>query len=252
MKAEAFIIHLARARGRAPQVERLCRSLPMPVTVIDAVDGAALGADEIAAVYRPCFHRPRYPFRLHDSEVACFLSHRAAWQAILARGLDAGLVVEDDVELDNGRFPAALGLALAHMRGADVVRFPKKARGEKGPAVAAGEGTRLLAPRHVMLGMQAQLVGREATRRLLAFTETFDRPVDTLLQMQWLHGVRMLSVMPVAIREVAGTLGGSTVQQKAKPLSEILSRELQRTRYRFAVRLFDGLKSRPGGGRPES
>jgi GR25 family glycosyltransferase involved in LPS biosynthesis len=244
MKVEAIIIHLSRAEGRWPQVERLQQQLPMTVTVLDAVDGQALADDEVRAVYRRRLHRPRYPFEMRRSEVACFLSHRAAWQMILDRGLDAGLIVEDDVELDKAGFRPVLKLAISHMLKSNAIRFPKKAWGETGPVVAEAGDTRIVAPRHVRLGMQAQLVGCDAARAFLAFTETFDRPVDTMLQMDWLHQVRMLSAMPVAIREVAAELGGTTVQKKAKSLTEILSRELLRARYRFAVRMHRAATSR--------
>ncbi|MCT7374872.1 glycosyltransferase family 25 protein [Chelativorans salis] len=236
MKAEAFIIHLARAHGRARQVERLRQSLPLPVTVIDAVDGQTLPEEKVAEVYKPRLHRPRYPFPLRISEIACFLSHRKAWAAIVDRKLDAGLVVEDDVEIDTARFAEVFDLALAHMQGNDLVRFPKKARGEKGRVAAHSGVARLIAPRHPRLGMQAQLVSRDAAKALLTFTHVFDRPVDTTVQMQWLHGVRVLSAMPVAIREVAGELGGTTVQGKGKPFVEVLAREVQRTIYRASVR----------------
>ncbi|WP_159591628.1 glycosyltransferase family 25 protein [Chelativorans xinjiangense] len=236
MKAEAFIVHLARAHGRARQVERLRQSLPLPVTVIEAVDGQTLPEEKVAEVYKPRLHRPYYPFPLRISEVACFLSHREAWQAIVDRKLDAGLVVEDDVEIDPSRFADVLDLALAHAGRGDLVRFPKKARGEKGRVAAHSGSARLIAPRHPRLGMQAQIVGRDAAKVLLAFTHVFDRPVDTTVQMQWLHGVRVLSAMPVAIREVAEELGGTTVQGKGKPFAEVLAREVRRAIYRAAVR----------------
>lgn len=234
MKVEAFVIHLERAHDRTSQVGRVKNSLPMPVTVIGAVDGQGLSQEEISAVYRPALHRPRYPFRLRPSEIACFLSHRKAWSAIIERGLDAGLVIEDDVEIDGDRFAAVLDLALARARRGDLVRFPKKARGEA-RQMAAAHAARLVAPRHPGLGMQAQLVGRGAAEALMAFTRTFDRPVDTTAQMRWLHGIRVLEAAPVAIREVAADLGGTTVQGKSKPLSEILTREFRRTVYRVSA-----------------
>jgi GR25 family glycosyltransferase involved in LPS biosynthesis len=241
MKVEAFVIHLSRAQGRAPQVERLKASLPMPVTVIDAVDAELLRDDEIETVYRPDLQRPRYPFPLRRTEIACFLSHRKAWQTIIERGLDAGLVVEDDVELQPN-FQEVLGLSLGHATPGDYLRFPKQAR-ERGRATAEAGASCLFEPRALGLGMQAQLVGRDAASELLAFTREFDRPVDTTIQMRWLHGVRVLSSTPVAIREVAAELGGTTVQGKEKPFTEILSREVSRAGYRFAVRIRNVLNS---------
>ncbi|NMG40596.1 glycosyl transferase [Chelativorans sp. ZYF759] len=237
MKVEAFIIHLPRATARKPQVSKLAAALPMEVSVVEAVDGMELGDAAIASHYVRQLHRPRYPFALGRGEIACFLSHRKAWREIVERGLDAGFVVEDDVDVETAEFGPTLDLALAHMNPADVVRFPRKADDGLGPLVASAGSSGLRTTRRVGLGMQAQLVGREAAISLLSFTEVFDRPVDTTVQMQWKHGIRILTTRPIAIREVAGELGGTTAQKRGpKSLTEKLSREILRARYRFAVR----------------
>ncbi|MFI0845402.1 glycosyltransferase family 25 protein [Mesorhizobium sp. IMUNJ 23232] len=237
MKAEAFIIHLGRAEARRPQVDRLTATLPLPVNVVDAVDGMALGDDEIEAVYRRHLYGPRYPFALRKAEVGCFLSHRKAWQAIVDRGLDAGLIVEDDVEPVDGSFEAALALAMKTVRAGDYIRFPYRSHTDSGAEVAkAGEAT-LVEPAHVGLGMQMQLVGRQAAAELLKMTETFDRPVDTTIQMRWRAKVRILAVRPPAVRQIGHLLGGTIVQKKSKPLGEVLSREVKRAWYRLALRV---------------
>jgi len=236
MQAEAFIIHLERAEGRRPQVEALKASLPLPVNVVDAVDGLKLSDSEIDAVYRRNVHRPRYPFELRAAEVGCFLSHRKAWREIIDRGLDAGLIVEDDVQPEGEAFREALTMALKAIKPGDYVRFPYRSHTDKGRQVGGWTGAMLVEPDHVGLGMQMQLVGREAAEELLKATEIFDRPVDTTIQMRWLTRARILSVSPVCIRQIDHMLGGTVVQKKSKPLSEVISREIKRAWYRLAVR----------------
>jgi GR25 family glycosyltransferase involved in LPS biosynthesis len=237
IRAEAFIIHLARAEARKPQVERLAATLPLPINVINAVDGLALGDREIEAAYRRHLYRPRYPFALRKAEIGCFLSHRKAWQAIIDRGLDAGLIVEDDVEPDEELFGPALELAMKTIRPGDYIRFPYRSHTDSGAEVAKTGGVLLVEPTHVGLGMQLQLVGREAAAELLKATETFDRPVDTTIQMRWLAKIRILAVRPPAVRQIGHLLGGTVVQKKSKPLSEVLSREVKRAWYRLALRI---------------
>ena len=237
IRAEAFIIHLKRAELRKPQVERLTAALPLPVNVVDAVDGLALADGQIDAVYRRHLHRPGYPFELRKAEIGCFLSHRKAWQAILDRGLDAGLIVEDDVEPDEKLFAPALALAMLTIRPGDYIRFPYRGHTDGGAEVAkAGEVT-LVEPAHLGAGMQMQLVGRQAATELLKATEAFDRPVDTTIQMRWLVKIRILAVRPPAVRQIGHLLGGTIVQKKAKPLSEVLLREVKRAWYRLALRV---------------
>jgi len=230
----AFIIHLERAEKRRPQVEPLLAQLPAPAEVVPAVDGLTLAAAEIEAVYRRRLHAPTYPFRLHDTEIACFLSHRRAWRAILESGADAGLVVEDDVAL-LPRFQEVLAAAVDAAGPRDYVRFPRWERGEDGKAVHRSGDVALIEPFLPSLGMQAELIGREAAELLLAATETFDRPVDSLVQMQWLHGARVLSARPIVIREIDRELGGTVLQKKEKGLLERVAHEVRRPFLRAAV-----------------
>jgi len=242
MRIEGFVIHLARAERRRPQVEALRGALPMPVHVIEAVDGRAMTPNEIASVYRPRLYRPRYPFALGAGEIGCFLSHRKAWREIVARDLDAGLIVEDDVAVDAERLRRLLDLVGQVAGPADFVRFPQKERGEAGPVVGRGEsGSLLIEPVTPAFGTVMQIVGRDAAARLLDLTETFDRPVDVLLQMRWLHRIRILSARPLVTAEISRELGGTLVQARRHSLSATMKREIQRPLYRGTVRLLNRL-----------
>jgi GR25 family glycosyltransferase involved in LPS biosynthesis len=235
MTVEAFIIHLKRAEKRAPQVESLQARLPLKTHVIDAVDGLLLDQDTVRSVYARHLHRPRYPFELRPAEIGCFLSHRTAWRRIVDGGLDAGLIVEDDVDFDPA-FPPALQSAITLMQPIDYVRFPYRSHTDKGPEVGADAHVSLHEPRLPGVGMQMQLVGRQAAQALLEATERFDRPVDTLIQLRSIPGMRILAARPICIRQIGEQLGGSVVQKKKKPLAESLSREIKRAAYRLALR----------------
>lgn len=233
-RVEAFIIHLARAEARGAQARKLAAGLPVRAEIMSAVDGRDLTEAQLAMHYRRSLHKPHYPFRLSNGEVACFLSHRAAWSAIVDRGLDAGLIVEDDVELGPG-FASVLSVVSHCMGARDYVRFPRWERGEAGQAVSQAGPISVIEPFLPALGMQVQLVGQEAARLLLAATQTFDRPVDSIVQMQWLHGARVLSARPIAIREIDRELGGTVLQKKQRSVLEKLNHELRRPLMRAAV-----------------
>lgn len=247
MKAEAFIIHLDRAVNRKAQAQALAAALPMPAHLIQAVDSNDLTDADIAAVYDRNRHRPRYPFDLRRQEVACFLSHRKAWQAIVDGDLDAGLVAEDDVDLDVAVAPEIVLGILRAIQPADYVRLPVKAGREYGPVVHQAGLLTIIEPRLRGLGMQAQIVGREAARILLHETRRFDRPVDTLIQVPGRTAARILSAAPVCFSHVDKALGGSVVQKQRKPFGEIVEREIRRLAYRLAVAaMVRSQRSRPG------
>jgi GR25 family glycosyltransferase involved in LPS biosynthesis len=235
VKTRAYVIHLARATGRRANAERLLASLPMPGEILDAVDAKRMTDAEFAAAYRPNLLKPRYPFALRQTEIACFLSHRKAWAAIAASELDGGLILEDDVEVDVQVLEAILSAADGLLRPGDYLRFPQYLRDESGPALVRSGDVSVIEPRVPGRRMFMQWVGREAAAELVAATETFDRPVDALLQLPWLLPVRVLAARPICVREISGELGGTTVQNKNRTLGETLAREIKRPLYRAAV-----------------
>jgi GR25 family glycosyltransferase involved in LPS biosynthesis len=232
---KAFIIHLDRARQRKPQVDRLVAALPVLAEVIEAVDGLALSEAEKARVYNRHLHKPSYPFALSNSEIACFLSHRRAWAAIVEQGLDAGLVIEDDVAL-TADFPAAFAAATACLTPGAFVRLPFRSDRETGETVLTQDATRVIRPRTIGLGMVAQLVSRGAAIRLLQATEMFDRPVDVMVQMEWLLHLSPLSVVPGGVAEISSELGGTSMKRHST-FAEKLAREILRPLYRANVAL---------------
>ena len=236
MRGKAYIIHLERAVSRRPQAVLLGQSLPLPAELLPAIDGKAMSHEAITTVFRRGLHSPKYPFELLASEVGCFLSHRKAWQSILDDGIDAGLIVEDDVAIASPEFNAVVRAAVSAIQPDEVIRFPLHERGESRIVARTLGSVRFLEPRLPGLGMQMQLVGREAARRLLDASLAFDRPVDSFVQMQWLHGSRVLSARPVVIREVDLMLGGTVIQNKQMGFVEKAYHELQRPFLRFAVR----------------
>ena len=229
-----FIIHLDRAVDRKEQVERLWTELGPLTEIVRAVDGRELDDSELLATQGKC-PTTRYPFALQRAEIASFLSHRACWLKVIDEGHEAALVLEDDVELTPD-FEQALVLACAHLGDRSFVRFPVKPREIPSEVVAVEGPVRLFRPKSVALGMHAQIVTRGAAGRLLEATQRLDRPVDTFLQLTWVHKADVLCLLPSGIREISTQIGGSSIQRSLPPLSRI-RHELLRPIYRASIAL---------------
>ncbi|HWD12737.1 glycosyltransferase family 25 protein [Pseudochrobactrum sp. sp1633] len=233
---KAFIIHLERATERRAQVSELVSQLPVPAEIITAIDAKQLRDADVTQAYQPRLHKPYYPFRLSRNEVACFLSHRKTWQAIVDQNLDAALVLEDDVALTED-FPAAFSAAVSVAAQGGLVRLPFRSDRETGAVVLESGTTKVIRPVPVGLGMVAQLITRNAAQALLKATEQFDRPVDTFAQMSWVTELKPLSVVPGGVQEISANLGGSTLKQP-RSLAHKLHRELMRPLYRHSVKIY--------------
>ncbi|WP_182417648.1 glycosyltransferase family 25 protein [Bartonella sp. HY038] len=231
-KIKAFIIHLERAKDRQAQVEALIASLPFTGEITAAIDANALNQSVIDSHYKAKIHQPFYPFTLSRTEIACFLSHRKAWQEIVDQDINGAFIFEDDVTLTKD-FELSFATALPFMNEDTYIRFPFRER-ETGKILAQNQNHRLIEPCPVGLGQVAQYIGRNCAQKLLDATMQFDRPVDTTVQMFWLTNVRPLSILPGGVSEISASLGGSTVQKKPRFLDK-LRREILRPLYRKRI-----------------
>ncbi len=233
MRCEAFIVHLDRAKGRESAVAAARAAVGMPVTVVNAVDGMQLTAAELSAVYvADGLYEPHYPFPLGRGEIACFLSHRKVWGMILERGLDYGVVLEDDDVVDSKALQNAVVLTDAATDGSAYVSLQTRPV-PSGRRIATSHGCRLLDVSPPPLRTSGQIVGRHAALRLLDLTKRFDRPIDALIQMTWITGVPVLCASPSGISDWPEPVGGSVAQVKhRRGLLEIIRREMARTLYR--------------------
>ena len=237
---DCLIIHLERSLERKPQVRKLKKELLFRTKVVEAIDGSKTDND-FSKSYTPRLLRPYYPFSLRSAEVACFQSHRKCWQEILDRGLEAALIVEDDVDIIDGEFMSAVKLAMKEIKMGDLIRFPVKPREKPRNISVRRDNISIFEPTLVGLGTQAQIVTYDAARRLLESTKQFDRPIDVYLQLRWKHGVRILTLWPNGVREHSSSLGGSLIG-KERNNGNKLRRELLRPLYRAKINLYARFK----------
>ena len=239
---DCLIIHLERSLERKPQVRKLKKSLPYRTKVIEAIDGRNLDGD-FSKSYTPRLLRPHYPFSLRSAEVATFQSHRKCWQEILDRDLEAAIIIEDDVDIIDEDFTAAVKLAMEEIITGDLIRFPIKPREKPRNKIVKRDNISIFEPTLVGLGMQAQIVTYDAARQLLEMTERFDRPVDVYIQLRWEHEIRILTLWPNGVVERSSSLGGSLIG-KEKGIVDRLRREILRPLYRARVYIYESINKR--------
>lgn len=235
MRFAAFVINVQSNQSRAAHAAALIEQLPLPAEILPAVNGSLLRCEEIDAVYRPNLLKPNYPFALSAGEVGCFLSHRKSWNEIVTRDLDAGFVLEDDVYFqDLCALEAALDFAESHCPPGAYLQFPVRQLPKDSQRIVSGDACRIVCPRITPLRASGQWITREAAKTLLSHTEQFDRPVDTLLQMYWLTGIRLLAIEPSGMTDMTSGVGGSVINAD-KQRSWQPSRDFHRAVYRWRV-----------------
>lgn len=224
----SFIIHMRGDQKRQGNVKHLLATLPN-ARIIDAV----IGRDVLTttATAPGTQHDPHYPFPLSPGEVGCFLSHRQCWLRIVESGQDYALIAEDDLGIGPALWPEVLDLIHSHASPDTYIRIPAKHRERPVDDVARRDQAKLFLPRVIGLQTVLQVVGRKAAQRLLAASEMLDRPVDTFVQMHWVTGQPVHTIIPNGVRELTDELGGSTIQKKTRA-GNVLTREIKRAWYR--------------------
>ena len=230
----SLIIHLPSSTARRPNVERLLKDLPN-AQVVEAVNGR--DASQISKVRSEngTLHQPSYPFALTPAEIGVFQSHRRCWQMILDEGWDYAIIVEDDLAVTPEKFRRALDLLDPHLTTDMYVRLPPKIRETPAALLAEDGDMQLMLPSQIGLQCCCQVVGRDAAMRLLAGSEEIDRPVDTWLQMHWVTDQPIHALLPNGNAEIAGEIGGSTIQKKTRTSGKLM-REINRAVYRAKIK----------------
>lgn len=232
----SFIIHMSSSTARRPNAEQLCKDLPN-AELFEAVNGRDPNQIADIRVHLGTVHRPQYPFALRPAEIGVFESHRRIWRKMVEEQIDLAIITEDDLRIDPTRMERVLTMLQPIATPDHYIRIPVKQREIASKTIAEQNGLRLILPMVIGLQCVCQMVGRRAAERLLKATEEIDRPVDTFLQMHWLTGQPIHALLGSGNREVAGEIGGSTIQTRP-PLSDKLTREFKRAAYRSKLYLY--------------
>jgi glycosyl transferase, family 25 len=185
-------------------MEAQARWLGLSLNRLEALDANEMGSQDLARWFAnngPLGEIPK-------GDQCCSLSHRRAWEKLLASGRDYAAVLEDDVALsEQARF--ILGNTLWVPPGIDLVKLEHY--GPPGQSVLLsdfleiGQGFRLgrMHSRHT--GAAAYILSRRAARLLLEIPR-FDLPVDHLLfnpnNSRMFAKLRPWQLLPTVARQI--------------------------------------------------
>lgn len=235
-KYKCFIIHLKRAKKRKAYVDEIISKLNIETEIIEAVDGKLLTKNKTSKFYSktPLF-QPAYPFKVNKGEIGCFLSFRKAWQNIVDQNLSGGLIFEDDVSLNIDVFQNSFDTAMSWIKKHGYIQFQVRNIPKKSKIIKVNKDVHLLKASPILLRCSAQLVSYSTAKRLLEITEKFDRPVDGLLQLNWITGVDVTTIRPSGVFDNTYASGGSNLSLNI-PFTLKIKQEYNRIKYRYNIK----------------
>jgi GR25 family glycosyltransferase involved in LPS biosynthesis len=239
-----LVIHLDRAVKREQNVEKIYTDLAKISALknftkhtIQAVDGQKLTKQQKESHFQKNLIKPYIPdnVQISNNVIACFLSHRKAWQYIVNNNLDSGLIFEDDAQINPQVFSQALQVGFSNLRPNVIIRF----KYNEPKAIESLFGTYNdniyfpLIPSPVTV---SYLISNSTAKKLLAMTEKFDRPVDEFLKLTNHTNIYSGEVYPSGIKDISNELGGSTIGYINKDtLWQKIKRETNRLFYRLKL-----------------
>lgn len=239
----ALVIHAKSTISRENNVENLIKTLndidiikKLEKIEIEAIEGSRCNKKSKGlSMFQSKLCKPYYPFGMSVNEIACFLSHKKAWQYIIDNNFEYGLILEDDASINNVLFSKAFKVADDNLKDNCLIRF-HTTNLRFWRRIFAKYKNGFYIPYIPRLGAVCYMMNQNTAKKLQAFSSKFDRPVDTFMQFIKAEGVFSFELMPSGIKEISYKLGGSTIQKKKKiKLYQKLFREYLRIIYRFQL-----------------
>ncbi|WP_417440088.1 glycosyltransferase family 25 protein [Idiomarina abyssalis] len=196
-----FLINLDRSPHRLQDANKSIAELGLKFERISAVDGRTLSNSEISAVYSHELNSRYYHYDLTLGEIACYMSHRKAWQTLLESEHAAAIILEDDIVLDPQfaqlQKPIA-DLADSPFSDWDVIKLTQPFKHKESRLLKTIGEFQLVDYDKPPMGGCGYLISRQGAKKLLS-RELFFRPVDVDLQWQWETGAHVLGLLPYTV-----------------------------------------------------
>ncbi|CAN5166924.1 hypothetical protein BH10PSE9_BH10PSE9_23460 [soil metagenome] len=233
-----YVINLGTATDRLAHAKSELKRQGLAFRRLPAVDAKGLDAATLTGVFDEEKSKRTYHVPMQKGEIACFLSHRLAWQRFLSDDDAPFLVIlEDDFEMRGNLAALIEAVASASLPPWDMIKLWGKRRSVAQGVARLPGGWRLTREPVLSKRTVGQLVSRAGARKLLATTLPIHRPIDVQLQNWWELGINILTLAPPFVVDVGDeAFGGSSVKDKVTTFDGAkLSREFRRTKLRAAM-----------------
>ncbi len=222
-----YVLTLDSPGGK--RYESTCNQLARFSIRPNFVEGIRFVEGEVAPQYSPWLNLLHTKRRMTQGEISVYLGHRKIWQKMLGDGHDMALVFEDDFFIQNDeQFIQAIADAISVSPRWDIVKFfdfrPKRIFHR-----CQVNQTEFVLHKYTGSGCVAYLIKADKATELLNQSVIF-RPIDEDWSHPWEHNLRILSVNPNPITEIAPALGGSLLDPERKQM-KASSRNLLRSLY---------------------
>lgn len=193
-----YVVSLPRSTDRRSHMVQQATTLGLRLQLVDAVEGAAL-PDELRRRCAPATTRTLYGRELRAGELGCHFSHASIWAQIADGQAPFGIVLEDDVSLDDGFKRALADLASVDCPW-DLIRLAGTRPRRHRVVTRTSEERALARLVRGPSGTEAYALSQAGARRLLAYSDPVVHPVDEAIDRYWESGLDTYALLPYPVR----------------------------------------------------
>lgn len=107
LKYQIFVINMPNSKKRYQHINSQLQKLNIDFERIDGCDISLLSDDELNKYYSLKKNYRTFPKLLIKGEIGCYIAHVKCWEKIFENNLDFGIILEDDILIDE-KLPLAI------------------------------------------------------------------------------------------------------------------------------------------------
>lgn len=229
-----FLINMECSIERLNDVKHQLDALNLSFSRINATVGAELSDKEIALAYDQNRNKSHHHRDLTKGEIGCYMSHRAAWQAIIEQDSEFALVLEDDISVNDNIINCFK--LITKSVGWDILKLSDTENVKPANHKRLNSEFELVSYNKVPNRTMAYLITRQAAQKMLSQTRFF-RPIDVDVQCYADFGVTVCGLRPncVEMSEEFGTPDKSDIAKVNRGRHSSRSTLIRNLKYRFAM-----------------
>lgn len=210
-----FIVNLKKDKNKKEYIKQLCNKHNLQAIFVNAVYGKELSKDFINKVYSKDDAIKKFGRELDRGEIGCALSHRKIYEIMLQENISYALILEDDIEFDQGlvevmkhksEFPNNWEIVLLGHHGIDrqvdtmgSFKYSKKLT----------KKYRIERPCEMGFGTYGYLITLEGAKKLLDATARIYKPIDEYTGDDQYANLYIVNPAPIRIHHEHGSKSSS-------------------------------------------
>ncbi len=229
------VISLIDQNDRRDRIKKLFENTEISWKFIDAISGKHL--DNYWHHYDQAQRLKHLGYDMRNNEIACFLSHRVAWQECV-NAQRPFLVVEDDITINTvfsslDEVVQNINQLCKNLQNNFFIRTGRVVERKSYPIRQISEKIQLIRCLKDPMSTIGYLVSPDVAQKLLIHSEKFNIPADNFLWQGWVHGCHLLDIQPqIFLTDEDET--PSTIGNRQKPKIKF-TKKFSREWYRFAA-----------------